>query len=316
MKMVPGIQGLRNLVVVRAGQSSLHNGWLAGQNERTWDLLVSYYDADAFGNDTSGMPKFFCAGGKWDGLFRTLNEVVDLSRYDYVWLPDDDLEASTQTINRIFELARLHNLAVCQPALTLDSYFSHIHTLACAGFKLRFANYVEIMAPCLRRDTLQQLLPYVSNSKSGFGLDDVWCRLQPDNHKSAAIFDDAPVRHTRPVGLHLKSVVQQSGLSQEYEGAVLKNSFGFLERTRPVCYAGIDSRGMMVNGPQATGLRMALSHMKTWNNPPKNQQIRKDFFRMLRRQLIGTVDFSQIHLLPLKENDRKPAGLSRPADNE
>lgn len=294
-------QTARNLVVVRAGRSSLHMAWLADQSERNWDILVSYYDAAAFENDKSGTPKFFCPGGKWNGLHRTLHEAVDLSLYDFFWLPDDDLEASTETINQMFELARVNDFAVCQPALTLDSYFSHFHTLACDGFKLRYVNYAEIMAPCLRRDTLQKLLPYVSTTMCGFGLDDVWCRLQADNHMSAAIFDEVQVKHTRPVGGHLKSVIHQSGLSQEYEGAALRNSLGFFKRTRPVCYAGIKLNGKLVKGPRKMGMSMAASHLKTWNSPPKSQQVGKDFFRMLRRQMIGSTDFRQIHLRPLQD---------------
>ena len=38
--------GRRNLVVVRAGDSSLHPGWLAGPGERNFDLVVSYFGDD------------------------------------------------------------------------------------------------------------------------------------------------------------------------------------------------------------------------------------------------------------------------------
>ncbi len=304
-------QRSRNLVVVRAGPASLHTNWLAGQTGRSWDIVVSYYDRTAYEADTSGAEKHFCPGGKWDGLHRTLNEIPDLSRYDFIWLPDDDLEASPQTINRIFALARLNDFAVCQPALTLDSYFSHFHTLACGGFSLRYTNHVEIMAPCLRRDTLKLLLPYFAKTMSGFGLDDVWCRLQPDNRLSAAILDETQVRHTRPVGRHMQSAVVQSGSTQKAEGEALKSLLGFQEYSRPACYGGIDANGKPVKGPRKTGLRMAAAHLKNWSNPPKRQQIWTGFFRMLRRQLIGKTDFSQIHLPPdasrTSDNSGQPA---------
>src|SRR2546423_553078 len=36
----------RNLVIVRAGDTSLHENWLAGPVDRNWDLIVSYYGDD------------------------------------------------------------------------------------------------------------------------------------------------------------------------------------------------------------------------------------------------------------------------------
>ncbi len=34
------------LVIVRAGDKSLHPAWLAGEGDRTWDLVVNYFGAD------------------------------------------------------------------------------------------------------------------------------------------------------------------------------------------------------------------------------------------------------------------------------
>jgi hypothetical protein len=36
----------QHLVVVRAGDNSLHPHWLAGDGDRTWDLVVSYFGDD------------------------------------------------------------------------------------------------------------------------------------------------------------------------------------------------------------------------------------------------------------------------------
>ncbi len=36
----------KNLVIVAAGDASLHEGWLAGAGERSWDLIVNYFGED------------------------------------------------------------------------------------------------------------------------------------------------------------------------------------------------------------------------------------------------------------------------------
>ena len=36
----------KNLVIVRAGDSSLHEEWLQGEGERNWDLIVNYFGDD------------------------------------------------------------------------------------------------------------------------------------------------------------------------------------------------------------------------------------------------------------------------------
>ena len=36
----------QNLVIVRAGNSSLHEEWLTGAEERNWDLIVNYFGDD------------------------------------------------------------------------------------------------------------------------------------------------------------------------------------------------------------------------------------------------------------------------------
>ncbi|WP_162272805.1 DUF707 domain-containing protein [Nocardia lijiangensis] len=191
----------RNLVVLRAGDASLHEQWLAGPVPRTWDLVVSYFGDDPHRYRTGDVLRLDRKGPKWPALHHVLT--VDLAEsiddYDYIWLPDDDLATDTAAVNAIFEYAARYRLSLSQPALTEDSYYTHEITLVDRRFDLRYTNFVEIMAPCFRREFLLRCLPTFDATQTGWGLDFHWPRFVPDT-SSIAIVDAVTVRHTRPVG--------------------------------------------------------------------------------------------------------------------
>jgi hypothetical protein len=249
----------KNLVIVRAGSNSLHRRWLELPHaERGYDLVVSYYDEEAFSafEATEGVSAILVKGGKWDGLFQTLAG-LDIEAYDYFWLPDDDIDAAAADVNAIFDLCRSNGLAVAQPALTRESYFSHFIFSQCPGFRLRFTNYVEIMAPCLGRDILLRALPFFRDTMSGFGLDYIWCRWPESGAFRAAILDTVAVHHTRPVGKVLKSAIAASGRpASTVEEQRLKDLFALTRRTVPLSFAGILDNGEPVVGRIAMGARM------------------------------------------------------------
>lgn len=191
----------RNLVIVRAGDNSVHPDWLAG-NTRDFDLFVSYFgnqpgryaDQAEYHEDRKGM--------KWPVLGELLQAHPELvERYDYFWLPDDDLVTDTATIDRMFAFARAYQLALAQPALTRNSYYTWPLLLQDARYQLRFTRFVEVMAPLFDRDALRTCLPTFTESTSGWGLDSVWPRLLAARGEQAmAIIDAVAVYHSRPVG--------------------------------------------------------------------------------------------------------------------
>jgi hypothetical protein len=191
----------RNLVIVRAGDNSLHREWLGP--ERSWDLVVSYYGSNPkifTDNDTLRIDH---PGSKWTGLTQLFaSGRVDWQAYDLIWLPDDDLSGSCETINAFFDATRSINANLSQPALTWDSYFSHIISLESKAFFFRYTTFIEIMAPCFSSRFLRQALPTFSENTSGWGLDYLWPNLlQQWGLAPPVIIDRTPVRHTRPVGV-------------------------------------------------------------------------------------------------------------------
>lgn len=283
-----------NLVVVRAGERSLHPDWLNRPYEmRTFDLVVSYFSEIAYAGhkDEPGVTAVLVKGGKWDGLFNTLTTLPELDRYDYVWLPDDDIASDSGTIDRMFDLARTYELAVCQPALTRDSYFSHFIFSQCRDFQLRYVNHVEIMVPCLNRALLKRALPYFEGTMSGFGLDYIWCRWPESGPFRAAILDDIAVHHTRPIGSQLKGAINSAGSRAQDEEGILRGRVGLPKgRIVPIAYAGITIDGKRIDRQVAMGWAMFRSWLRDLRDFRDSRLALKKSLQVLKRQHIKRVD--------------------------
>lgn len=284
----------RNLVVVRAGRGSLHPHWLdAGQN-RSWDLLVSLYDADASFTHPDDVRIVRQHGGKWDGLHALFAGTDILDRYDYVWLPDDDIATTSPCIDAIFVAMRQHGLDVAQPSLTHDSYFSHFAFMSCPGFHLRYANFIEIMVPCLQVGLLKAVLDDFRDTLSGFGLDYIWCRLSPDSRYKAAIIDSITVHHTRPIGRALRSYMKTSAVVAEDEEQILRARYAVRGRIRPLIYAAIDTGGRLRQGRVRLGLATAAAYLRARREFTVQESPIWKILQLLRRQLTHRLDLSQL----------------------
>ena len=268
----------RFVVIVRAGEKSLHRRWLRGEGPRNWDLVVSWYGEEPY-VPVADERVLVARGWKWDVLGMQFAAHPDLIEdYDYIFVPDDDIDADIARINRLFEIASAHQLEVSQPALSDRSYFSHLHTMRSRSFLLRYTNFVEVMAPCLSRAALRRSLPYLSATPSGYGLDYLWARFEDDNRFRAAIIDGAPMRHTRRVGKFLKVKMAESGRSQAADGRALVARFAMpWARTDFPCYAGIGKSGRR-RGRLSTIFHMALDYAITSRRWPQ----RKRFWRHFR----------------------------------
>jgi hypothetical protein len=194
----------KNLVILRAGDSSLHRNWLADEEKvgRDFDLLISYYGKTE--DRHRGDSEFWehRPGPKWSCLAEILTEQPELlDRYKGFWFPDDDLDCDTGTLNRMFALFHGLQLKLAQPALTRDSYYSWPQLLQRPEYLLRQMAFVEVMAPLFTRDSLKACLSSFSDSRSGWGLDWIWPkRLGGSEDGLIAVLDATPVKHTRPVG--------------------------------------------------------------------------------------------------------------------
>ncbi|MCX7748098.1 MAG: DUF707 domain-containing protein [Clostridia bacterium] len=191
----------KTLIILRAGDGSLHENWLTPSEYRNFDLAISYF------GDKENPYAHLCVlyenakDTKFPSLYKFISNHIDfILQYDAVWLPDDDLYTDAKGIYNMFDIFYSKNLWLAQPALTPDSYYSHDITLQRQGHLLRYTNFVEVMAPIFSKEALLRCLYSFSQSRSGWGLDFIWSKILDNPTSKIAVIDAAPVRHTRPLG--------------------------------------------------------------------------------------------------------------------
>ena len=238
----------RNLILVRVGADHRFASLLnIPRNQRSWDLAVSLYDDISFGNDAC--IDFFHSyrGGKWDGIYSFFTDNAHLlTAYDYFWLVDDDIETTQKQVEALFMYVHSHNFELAQPALTLDSYYSHRLTLRCPGFSHRHTNLIEIMAPILSRRVLEHVMPLFATTRSGFGIDWYWQQTVECPEHAIAIIDAQPVGHRRPLRQHLQIMMQKDGVCPYMEREQLVNRLN-LKRIYAIATAGILEDGRVIS---------------------------------------------------------------------
>ena len=231
-----------NLALFRSGPNSLHPHAVERLADQNFDYALSWFGDQAPAADDAVFVHLQ-KGAKWPGLERTLVEHWDtIQQYEYVWLPDDDLLCQPELVSRMFAICRDLQLDLAQPALTRDSYFSHLISMQHSEFQLRFTNFVEIMAPVLSADMLARIFPTLAGNVSGWGLDSLWPRLTQIG--KVAVIDDTPVKHTRPVGGPNYAFNKAAGLSPAQEAILTMTRHGI---DTPADYH-INFAGLLQNG--------------------------------------------------------------------
>lgn len=206
----------RHLVVVRAGDTSLHPTWLPASGQRSWDIVVSYFGDQPGRFEASDVTCVNWKGPKLGGIHALFRDRPDLlDRYDYVWLPDDDLAIAPEDIDRLFAEMRRFDLLLGQPGMTADSHWSWTVTLRNPATRLRYVNFIEVGLPCMRADLLRRVLPDLGAYVIGTGFDWAWPLKAGFDQRKVAVLDTVPVTHTRAYGGPVYRFLQ--GLSYELE---------------------------------------------------------------------------------------------------
>ena len=193
----------RNLIISAVGDHSFHKEWISGEPD--FDLVLIYYGGsdEIFSDYTKDA--LICIRQKGQkfpltGAFLHHNLLM-MARYEYVWLPDDDISIATDCLNRLFSIAREYDLSICQPSVAaVDDQVSHAITKPVKNVKLRFTNFVEVMMPLFKTETLLSLYDDFSISESGWGLDASWSHRLNDPKNKMGIIDEITALHTRSVG--------------------------------------------------------------------------------------------------------------------
>jgi hypothetical protein len=223
------------LLVVRAGDGSLHPGWFEGA-ARNWDLHISYFGAEdtPFGGLPPGVTLSREKGPKYIGLSECLEREKDfLSRYSHIGFPDDDLDCDAGAWNTAFSVLDEIGAALGQPALDTRSFFSYDMMLRRRRLKYREVDFVELMCPIFKVDFLRDVMPTWRLNQSSWGLDYVWREMARRQNRRLAIVDACEVLHTRAIGKGAQySAANMKGGSRYDDFHEILKAYGITDLTR------------------------------------------------------------------------------------
>jgi hypothetical protein len=121
---------------------------------------------------------------------------------DMVLFVNDDVVLGPGFLSRFLPVVTEFGGDIAQPALTLNSYYSHPITRAHTGLKARQTTFVEVGPVVLMtRKALDLVLPFPVPRVMSWGVDFLWARIAREAGLRMLIVDSCPVEHsTRPVG--------------------------------------------------------------------------------------------------------------------
>lgn len=186
---------MKNLIVAVAGNSSMHPIWQAG--DANFDLFVVYYGDIEDRYSTEGKYYERAKGTKFNILHQIVEKRQDVfSKYDAIFVPDDDMYMETADINRFFDIFHQYNLEIAQPSIF--GWISVPITAHVPFSKLRYVNWVEIMCPCFSSNALYKCQHTFLENKTNWCIEFLWNKILGNPKDKIAIIDEIIAIHTRP----------------------------------------------------------------------------------------------------------------------
>jgi hypothetical protein len=136
-------------------------------------------------------------------LLNRLVAEVELDRYDYVIVCDDDIILPENFTDIFLGLQSRFDFAAAQPARTHNSYIDHFFVEVLDGLLARRTKFVEI-GPLVsfRGDLLSAILPFDEKTPMGWGFDFVLPYIAEKKGLRVGIVDAAPVDHSMRKPMH------------------------------------------------------------------------------------------------------------------
>jgi hypothetical protein len=188
------------LILSPTGRNSFVKEWVS--ENPNFDLVLLCYenDPEIARNFTQYTPHVYCSSGEKYHLIKSFiqNNLDFISKYKFIWLPDDDVKILSKDINELFNIANQYDLSLCQPSM--KGYISHSITSPIEGNILRYTNFVEILAPLFSKESLLKLYNTFDLNFSSWGYDYLWPYLLDYPSNKIAIIDKIVMEHTKPVG--------------------------------------------------------------------------------------------------------------------
>ena len=203
----------KNLIIVCAGDQSLHTHWLVA--DREYDVMVIYFGANPEIAKTyrSHCEFFFCDTGLKFELARKIllhklwfEEKLDFRRWDYIWFADDDLLFDApHSANELFRVARALKADFFQPAIGNNNANPVWEpTKVIHGAFAHRTNIIEGMMPGFSGDSFVKAffgaLHAMDFAASGWGLEVIFARIAEAIYNRPVrtfVIDSVPINHAR-----------------------------------------------------------------------------------------------------------------------
>ena len=190
----------KNLIISAVGDNSLHEKWMGSSNV---DLFLIYYgDNKKNTKRYKSQAKYFIqikTTSKYEFLKDIIaNSFKEIQGYDYIWIPDDDLDIGPLAIDKMFEIMKKYDLWIAQPSLV--NYINVPITQNVRGSEMRFTNFVEVMAPAFKREIMLYLFPTFGMTEFMWGVEHIWNGLLGAPLNKIAIIDCIVMNHTKAGG--------------------------------------------------------------------------------------------------------------------
>jgi hypothetical protein len=192
---------MKNLLITTVGEYNLLYKWMDG--ERNFDIALVNYDFHE-------VPSTLCSHLVWydefqtfkyPGIYQMFWDDPNLLKYDYFFMPDEDIDISCGDINNLFNKARTMNFDLCCPSIEKsDTSFPSWEVFVTKPFiDIALVNFIEVMCPVFSQKALKKCLDTFRKSQSGWGIDLVWPKLIGDNGNNIAVIHSIVAKHTRPI---------------------------------------------------------------------------------------------------------------------
>jgi len=192
---------MKNLLITTVGEYNMLHKWMDG--ERNFDIALLNYDYH-------DVPPTLCshlvwfdtyASFKYPGIYDMFWGEPRLLRYDYFFMPDEDIDISCGDINKMFDKARTMNFDLCCPSIEKSetSFPSWELFVNKPDVDVALVNFIEVMCPVFSSNALKKCLDTFKKSQSGWGLDLVWPKLIGDNGNNMAVIHSIIAKHTRKI---------------------------------------------------------------------------------------------------------------------
>lgn len=163
-----------NLLFTSAGDNTnFYKMWL--NKNKTYDVCICYYGNDVIDKYKNDADIYFKEkGGKFQNFYKIWNENENIRQYKRYFIVDDDIEISTDDINKLFKYLEEYDLWILQPsfdATNPNCRISHDITKQDKTNILRYVNFIEVNTMLFSHYAISKCMQIYDPSLVGYGID-------------------------------------------------------------------------------------------------------------------------------------------------